>query len=190
VSTYSNTISLDLAFDDAVAKVKEAFAAQGFGILTEIDVQATLKNKLGADMERYVILGSCNPDLAHRALAVTRDIGLLLPCNVVVREHDRGVLVQALDPAVIASVPGLPELEPIAAAAGQRIQAALDALVEHVMAGVVACPSCGKHNRVPVTASGTPRCASCQADLPWLVEAGEADFDQATSTRLPVLVDM
>ncbi len=125
---YARTITLDLTYDEAVPKVKDAFKAQGFGTLTEIDVQATLQKKIGAEIERYVILGACNPDLAHRALGVTRDLGLLLPCNVVVREQGDGVIVQALDATVIAAVPGLPELEPIATEAGERIQAALDAL--------------------------------------------------------------
>ena len=128
MSTYGRTITLHRAYDEVVPEVKEAFRAQGFGVLTEIDVRATLKAKLDVDMERYVILGACNPGLAHRALEVSRDIGLLLPCNVVVREDGDGVVVQALDPAIIASVPGLPELEPIAAEAAERIQAALDAL--------------------------------------------------------------
>ena len=129
MSTYGRTISVSEGFDRALPRVKEAFAAQGFGVLTEIDVQATLRAKLGAEMERYVILGACNPALAQRALEVTRDMGLLLPCNVVVREHDGGVVVQALDPAVISSVADRPELEPIAVEATERIQAALDALV-------------------------------------------------------------
>jgi len=125
---YAKTITLDLPYDDAVIRVKDAFKAQGFGTLTEIDVQSTLKEKIGEDIEPYVILGACNPHLAHRALGVSRDIGLLLPCNVVVRAHGDGVIVQALDAAIIAAVPGLPELEPIAAEAGVRIQAALDEL--------------------------------------------------------------
>jgi uncharacterized protein (DUF302 family) len=128
VVSYAKTIRLDTSYEDAIARVKEALQAEGFGTLTEIDVQATLQAKLGVDMERYAILGVCNPPLAHRALGVTRDVGLLLPCTVVVREQDHGVLVQALDPAIIASVPGLPDLEPIAAEAGARIQAALDSL--------------------------------------------------------------
>jgi uncharacterized protein (DUF302 family) len=127
---YPRTITVDVPYDQAVPKVKDALMAQGFGTLTEIDVQAALKDKLGQDMERYVILGACNPSLAHRALEVSRDIGLLLPCNVVVREVGGGVLVQALDPTVIAAVAGLTALEPIATEAGVRIQAALDALVE------------------------------------------------------------
>ena len=125
---FARTITLDLPYDEAVPKVKDAFKAQGFGTLTEIDVQATLKEKIGHDIERYVILGVCNPNLAQRALDVTRDIGLLLPCTVVVREHGDGVIVQALDPALIASVPAIAELDPIAAEAGERIQAALDEL--------------------------------------------------------------
>lgn len=125
---YSRTIELDVDYEKALPKVKEAFQAQGFGALTEIDVQATLRNKLGEEMERYVILGACNPQLAHRALNVTRDIGLLLPCNVVVREHGSGVVVQALDANVIATVPALAELEPIAKEAGERIEAALASL--------------------------------------------------------------
>ena len=126
---YAKTITLNLPYDQAVPRVKEAFKAQGFGTLTEIDVQATLSDKLDVDIEPYVILGACNPQLAHRALEVTRDIGLLLPCNVVVREHSAGsVVVQALDAGVIAAVPDVAELEPIAAEAGRRIQAALDDL--------------------------------------------------------------
>lgn len=126
---YAKTITLNLPYDQAVPRVKEAFKAQGFGTLTEIDVQATLSDKLDVEIEPYVILGACNPQLAHRALEVTRDIGLLLPCNVVVREHSAAsVVVQALDAGVIAAVPGVAELEPIAAEAARRIQAALDDL--------------------------------------------------------------
>ncbi|HUY60700.1 MAG TPA: DUF302 domain-containing protein [Candidatus Dormibacteraeota bacterium] len=126
---YAKTIRLPLDYDTAVPRVKAAFQAQGFGTLTEIDVQATLRGKLGVEMERYVILGACNPNLAHRALDVQREIGLLLPCNVVVQEDGDGVRVHALDATLIASIPGIPELEPIAAEAGQRLQAALDALL-------------------------------------------------------------
>lgn len=123
--TYAKTITLDLAYEEAVPKVKEAFKAQGFGTLTEIDVRATLKEKLGEDMEAYVILGACNPQLAHRALDIEREIGLLLPCNVVVRADGDHSIVQALDPKVIAEVPGTAALEPIAEEAGRRIDAAL-----------------------------------------------------------------
>ncbi|SFB64092.1 Uncharacterized conserved protein, DUF302 family [Amycolatopsis marina] len=126
---YTRTITLDLPYEQAVPTVKEAFQEQGFGTLTEIDVQATLKNKLDADMEQYVILGACNPQLAHRALDIDRQIGLLLPCNVVVRAAgDNQTLVQALDPQVMVTVPELDELQSIADDAGQRIHAALQAL--------------------------------------------------------------
>jgi uncharacterized protein (DUF302 family) len=125
---YAKTIYLDLGFEEALPRVKEAFRVEGFGTLTEIDVRATLHAKLGVDIERYVILGTCNPHLAHRAMEVTRDIGLLLPCNVVVREQGDGVVVQALDATVIAAVPDLPALTPIAHEAGERIHAALEAL--------------------------------------------------------------
>jgi uncharacterized protein (DUF302 family) len=123
--TYARTITLDLPYDQAVPRVKEAFKAQGFGTLTEIDVRATLKEKLGEDMEPYVILGACNPQLAHRALDIEREIGMLLPCNVVVRADGGRCLVQALDANVIADVPGNPALRPVADEAGRRIDAAL-----------------------------------------------------------------
>jgi uncharacterized protein (DUF302 family) len=126
--SYGKSVELILNFSEAVPKVKEAFAAQGFGTLTEIDVQATLRAKIGTDIEPYVILGACNPQLAHQALQVTRNIGLLLPCNVVVRQYDGGVMVQALDPALIATLPGDPALLPIADEAARRIDAALASL--------------------------------------------------------------
>ncbi|WP_216214825.1 DUF302 domain-containing protein [Amycolatopsis aidingensis] len=125
---YARTITLDLPYEDAVGRVKDAFAEQGFGTLTEIDVTATLQNKLGERMEPYLILGMCNPGLAHRALGVEREIGLLLPCNVVVRAGDGHTVVQALDPGVMVEVPGRDELAPVADEAGRLIQAALDTL--------------------------------------------------------------
>ena len=87
---YDRTVRLDIDFATAVARTRDALAAQGFGILTEIDVTATLKAKLDHDMEDYVILGACNPSLAHRALDTDRSVGLLLPCNVVVRREGDG----------------------------------------------------------------------------------------------------
>ncbi len=126
---YSMTITLDLPYDQAVPAVKQALQEQGFGVLTEINAQATLKEKLGEDMEPYIILGACNPQLAHRALDLDRQIGLLLPCNIVVRAdgEDRTV-VSALDPQVMVTVPEREDLRPIADEAGRRIRAALDAL--------------------------------------------------------------
>lgn len=125
---YGRTIEVDLSYEEAVPKVKEAFKQQGFGTLTEIDVRKTLKEKLGLEMEDYVILGACNPQLAHRALDIDRDIGLLLPCNVVVRRHEGRTLVQALDPNVLVSVPERAELQSIADEASRRIDAALATL--------------------------------------------------------------
>ncbi len=126
--SYGRTITLDLPQDEAVSRVKEAFAEQGFGTLTEIDVQATLEEKLGEQMEPYRILGVCNPQLAHRALDLDRRIGLLLPCTVVVRAGDGATEVEALDPQVMVSIPDDERLRPIADEAGRRIDAALDAL--------------------------------------------------------------
>jgi uncharacterized protein (DUF302 family) len=125
---YGHTVSTHLNFDDAVARTRTALSEQGFGVLTEIDVQATLKSKLDLDMEPYLILGACNPQLAHQALDIERDIGLLLPCNVVVRRDGDHTLVQALDPQVMVSLPDRPELQPVADDAGRRLQAALQAV--------------------------------------------------------------
>ena len=125
---YGSTITTDLAFDEAVERTRAALAEQGFGVPTEIDVQATLKKKLDQDMEQYLILGACNPQLAHQALDVERDIGLLLPCNVVVRRDGERTLVQALDPQVMVSLPGLPALQPVADEAAKRLNAALEAV--------------------------------------------------------------
>jgi uncharacterized protein (DUF302 family) len=126
--SYGRTITLDLPQEEAVTRVKEAFKEQGFGTLTEIDVQATLEEKLGEEMEPYRILGVCNPELAHRALEIDRHIGLLLPCTVTVRTVGTGTQVEALDPQVMVSVPGNEELRSIADEAARRIDAALDGL--------------------------------------------------------------
>ncbi|MFE2432595.1 DUF302 domain-containing protein [Streptomyces sp. NPDC059373] len=125
---YDRTISLTSDFATTVEAVREALAAQGFGVLTEIDVTVTLKSKLGHDMEDYLILGACNPPLAHRALDADRSIGLLLPCNVVVRRAGDHTLVQALDPNTMVALTGLPALQPVADEAAARLDAALAAL--------------------------------------------------------------
>ncbi|WP_329560939.1 DUF302 domain-containing protein [Kitasatospora sp. NBC_01266] len=125
---YGITVTLDLPFADTVERVRAALAGQGFGILTEIDVQATLRAKLGEELEDYLILGACNPPLAHRALGVDRRIGLLLPCNVVVRTADGRTVVEAMDPQVMVELTGRPELAPVADDAATRLRAALDAL--------------------------------------------------------------
>ena len=125
---YGMTIHTSIPFADAVARVRDALKAQGFGVLTEIDVKATLRDKLGQDIEDYLILGACNPPLAHRALDADRKIGLLLPCNVVVRTADDQTIIEALNPQVMAEVADQPSLRPVADEATTRIRAALDSL--------------------------------------------------------------
>ena len=125
------TTTLKSSFDDAVARTREALSAQGFGVLTEIDVKATLKNKLDADMENYLILGACNPPLAHRAITANRQIGLLLPCNVVVRsdpDDPESTLVEAMNPQLLVDVTDEPELQPIAEEVAEKLKAAIEAL--------------------------------------------------------------
>lgn len=125
---YERTIAVGLAYDEAVSRVKEAFQEQGFGTLTEVDLRATLKEKLDEETEPYAILGFCNPGLAHRALAVEPEIGLLLPCTVVVRRRDEQTLVHALDAGVMVRITERSELEPIAEEAARRIDRAMDSL--------------------------------------------------------------
>lgn len=126
---YQRRVSVNLPYGEAVARTREALAEQGFGILSEIDVQATLKVKRGLDMEPYVILGACNPDLAHRALEIDRGIGVLLPCNVVVSaDAGGGATVRIQDPELMAAVTGLPALQPVADEASARLNGVLAAL--------------------------------------------------------------
>jgi uncharacterized protein (DUF302 family) len=129
--TIAISTSLQSSFPDAVARTREALAGQGFGVLTEIDMKATLKAKLDQDMENYLILGACNPPLAHRAVNVDRQIGLLLPCNVVVRSDpsdDNRVLVEAMDPQLLVQVTGEPALQEIADEVTGKLRAALASL--------------------------------------------------------------
>ena len=126
---YGIRTTLTQPFDDAVAAVRAALAEQGFGILTEIDLAATLKTKLDVDVAPQMILGACNPPLAHRALQAEESIGLLLPCNVVVRAAgDDRTIVEALDPLTMVEVTGNAALQPVADDAAARLRAALDAL--------------------------------------------------------------
>jgi uncharacterized protein (DUF302 family) len=129
VLSYDRTVRLAATdFDTVATAVRKALADQGFGILTECDVSATLKATLGHDMEDHLILGACNPPLAHRALEADRSIGLLLPRNVVVRRDGDQILVQALDPGTMATLTGLDTPKPVADQATARPDAALNAL--------------------------------------------------------------
>ena len=125
---YGMTVRTSAPFAETVTRVRDALKSQGFGVLTEIDVQATLLEKLGEEMEDYLILGACNPPLAHRALSTDRHIGLLLPCNVVVRTEDGQTIVEALNPQIMVTVAHEPELQPVADEAASRLRAALDSL--------------------------------------------------------------
>ena len=127
---YGIGTAVALDYERAVARTKEALAAEGFGILSEIDVAATLKKKLNVDFRPYVILGACNPPLAHRALTAERDIGLLLPCNVIVYADDvpgRSV-VAAMDPVEALRLTGNDAVAPIADEVRQRLERALEAI--------------------------------------------------------------
>lgn len=115
-------------FDDAVARTRAALQQQGFGVLTEIDMQATLKAKVGADLDRYLILGACNPGLANRAVGIDPQIGLLLPCNVVVRADGDTVVVEAMNPQLMVEVTGNPQLAVVADEAATLLRAAIGSL--------------------------------------------------------------
>lgn len=130
---YAMRRTLDLEFEEADRRVRGALEAEGFGVLTEIDVQATLKKKLDVDFRRYEILGACNPSLAHRALVADSDIGLLLPCNVVVQEAEDGggVVVEAIDPVVQMAVAESEDLPHLA----EEVRARLVQVLDRVEAG-------------------------------------------------------
>ena len=125
---YAITRRVALSFDEADARIREELKQEGFGILTEIDVRATLKQKIDVDFPPYRILGACNPPIAHQALQAEPDVGLLLPCNVVVRQDGDHVLVEALDPVVQLRVAGNDALMPAATDVRARITRALDRL--------------------------------------------------------------
>jgi uncharacterized protein (DUF302 family) len=128
-TAYGLKVDVPLAFDAAVERATEALKDQGFGVLTTIDVQQTLKAKLNREFRKYVILGACNPSLADRALHAELDIGLLLPCNVIVYETEPGrSVVAAMAPVAALGLVDNPELGPVAAEADQRLRAALGAI--------------------------------------------------------------
>ena len=127
---YGFTTTLtDTTFDQALASTLAALKAEGFGVLSDINVQQAMKEKLGADMPPYRILGACNPPLAHQALQAVPDIGLLLPCNVIVREEVPGrVVVGFLDPQIMVGLVAKPEVRAVADAAEQRLRRACASL--------------------------------------------------------------
>jgi uncharacterized protein (DUF302 family) len=127
---YGISATVPLPFDQALARTREALGTEGFGILTEIDVTGTLRKKLGVEFRPYIILGACNPPLAHRALQAELDIGLLLPCNVVVYAADDPdhTVVAALDPVEALSLSGNAAIQPIAEEVRGRLQRVVSAL--------------------------------------------------------------
>ncbi len=128
---YAMKRTLELDYDEADRRVRDALQEEGFGVLTEIDVKATLKEKLDEDFRRYEILGACNPPLAHQALEADGDIGLLLPCNVVVQEGPDGTtVVEAVDPVVQLGVAGGDDLESLAEEVRSRLVGVLNRVEE------------------------------------------------------------
>jgi len=125
---YAFRTNVDLPYEQAVEKVTAALKDEGFGVLTEIDVQATLKKKLDVDFRRYVILGACNPPLAYRALQTELEIGLLLPCNVIVYEADGGSVVSIVDPNAMLGVVDSADLQTVADEARTRLRRVLEAV--------------------------------------------------------------
>ena len=128
-AAYGFGATVAAALAEAVAQTTQALQAEGFGVLTTIDVRETMKQKLGVEMEPYVILGACNPQLAHRALQAEPNLGLLLPCNVTVRERDGQSEVMVIDPDMMLGVVGdNPELSEVAAEASRRLRRVVAAL--------------------------------------------------------------
>jgi len=140
-SRYGMGTTVPLAYDDAVAQTKQALAAEGFGVLSEIDIAATMKQKLGVEFSPYVILGACNPPLAHRALLAEREIGLLLPCNVIVYAADEPgrSVVAAMDPVEALQLTGNDEVKGVAEDVRARLWRVLES-VERA-ANALASPS-------------------------------------------------
>lgn len=127
-SSYALRVKTTKSFEKALTAVREALSEQGFGILTEIDVRSVLKEKLGGGFRRYMILGPCNPEMARRALAAELEVGLLLPCNVIVYEEDDGAVVAALNPEKALELTGNPDLASPAEEARARLEEALKSL--------------------------------------------------------------
>lgn len=127
---YGISTTVPLPYDRAVERTKEALAQEGFGVLTEVDMKATLKKKIDVDIEPYVILGACNPPLAHQAVMAEKDIGLLLPCNVIVYAADEPgrSVVAAMDPVEALALTGNEAIRPLATEVRARLERALEAV--------------------------------------------------------------
>jgi len=125
---YGYTKKVDLPFEEAVIKIKEALAEKGFGVLTEIDVKSTMKKKLNLDYDNYIILGACNPQFADKALQEEKEIGLLLPCNVLVYEDNSDIYVSAILPSVAMSIVENQKLAGIAQEVEEKLKTAVDSL--------------------------------------------------------------
>jgi uncharacterized protein (DUF302 family) len=126
--SYGYKKKVDMTYDEALTRTKEELQKEGFGVLTEIDVRATLKKKLDVDFDNYAILGACNPPLAYQALRVELDVGLLLPCNVIVYEMDGETFVSAIVPSVAMSMVQNEELGAVAVEVEQKLERVLDAI--------------------------------------------------------------
>jgi uncharacterized protein (DUF302 family) len=127
-SSYGDVRQTELAFDEAVSQLESALKKEGFGVLCQIDIQAKLKEKLGVESPRYVILGACNPPLAHQALQEDANLGLLLPCNTIVYERDGHVYAGVVDALKMLSITAQPHMEPLARQVNERLRRALDAV--------------------------------------------------------------
>lgn len=125
---YGLRADLDVPWEQAVERTKAALQSEGFGVLTSIDISETLKQKLGREFRKYVILGACNPALAHRALAAELEVGLLLPCNVIVYERNGGAAVAAMAPLPAMGIVGNTELEQVAREADERLRRVIEQL--------------------------------------------------------------
>ena len=126
--SYAMSITLDRSFEDVVIDVRAALAEQGFGILTEINLQETLRNKIGVEIDKQLILGACSPAHAYRALQAEPTIGLLLPCNVVVRSADTRTVVDIVNPQIMVDLADSPDMDAIAGEVAEKLTAVLESL--------------------------------------------------------------
>lgn len=125
---YGYKRQVNLSYEDAVAKTREGLKMEGFGIITKIDVKATVKSKLGIDFDKYIILGACNPSFAHKALEIEKDLGLLMPCNVVIYQEKDKTFIVSTRPTITMGVVGNPLLAPVAAQVEEKLKKAIDSV--------------------------------------------------------------